>query len=256
MTKLVPGLCSVTFRQLGVDEVIDVASRAELQAIEWGADVHVRPGDPAYAARVREQCAEVGLACPSYGTYFFAGKSPDTELAPLLDNADALGATTVRAWAPGDPRPQYWHESVPVVEALRRACDRAAEHDLAVAVEFHPDTLTATARSTRELLSDVDRPNFRTYWQPVPGATSLHALTEIDPVLSHLQNLHVFSWNDDRSRLPLVAHEALWRAVLAKVAAQPDDGTACAYLEFVESDDPAVLARDGAALRSWIDALS
>ena len=254
--SILPGLCSVTFRQLGVDEVIEVASRAGLQAIEWGADVHLRPGDPAYAARVREQCADVGVACPSYGSYFFAGKSPTDELAPLFANANGLGASTVRVWAPGDSRPQYWHESAPVVEALADACDQAAEHGLTIAVEFHPNTLTATARSTRELLADVDRPNFRTYWQPVPGTTSLHALTELDPVLSHLQNLHVFSWNEDSSRLPLAAHEDLWRAVLAKVDEQPDERTVCAYLEFVEGDDPAVLARDGATLRSWIDALS
>ena len=88
MSTILPGLCSVTFRQLGVDEVIEVASRAGLQTIEWGADVHLRPGDSAYAARVREQCADVGVACPSYGSYFFAGKSPTNELAPLFANAE------------------------------------------------------------------------------------------------------------------------------------------------------------------------
>jgi 3-dehydroshikimate dehydratase len=256
MAAIVPGLCSVTFRQLRVDEIVTVAARAGLRAVEWGADVHVPPGDVDLAADVREQCTAVGLACPSYGSYFFAGKSPDDEIDPLLANAGALGASTVRVWAPGDPRPQYWHESAPVVEALARACDRAAEHGLTIAVEFHPNTLTATARSTRELLADVDRTNLRTYWQPMPGATTLHALTEIDPVLSHLQNLHVFSWNDDSSRLPLVAHEDLWRSVLAKAAEQPDERTLYAYLEFVEGDDPSVLPRDAAVLRSWIDDLS
>ena len=38
-----PGLCSVTLRGMPPDAVIGVAAEAGLEAIEWGADVHV-PG--------------------------------------------------------------------------------------------------------------------------------------------------------------------------------------------------------------------
>ena len=46
-----PGLVSVTFRQLAPEALIDLAARAGLAAIEWGADIHVPPGDDANAVR-------------------------------------------------------------------------------------------------------------------------------------------------------------------------------------------------------------
>lgn len=256
MTAIAAGMCSVTFRQLSAEEIIDVAAAARLQAIEWGADVHVRPGDTARAEQVRDQCADRGLACASYGSYYFAGKSAVDELAPTLETARALGATTVRVWAPGDARPEHWGASAPVIDALAHACDAAAELELTIAMEFHPGTLTETARSTREVLADVNRPNLRTYWQPVPGATHLHALTELDPVLRHLEHLHVFSWETDSTRLPLAAHASLWRRVLAKVASQHADRQAYAYLEFVPGDAPEALTRDATTLRGWLEELT
>jgi sugar phosphate isomerase/epimerase len=153
MTAIAPGLCSVTFRHLRAEDVIDLAAAAQLQAIEWGADIHVPPGNTARAKLVRDQCADRGLACASYGSYYFAGKSPVDELAPTLTTARALGATTVRVWAPGDPRPENWDASASVTDALAHACDAAAELGLTIAMEFHPGTLTETARSTREVLA-------------------------------------------------------------------------------------------------------
>lgn len=248
MTTIVPGLCSVTFRQLDSDQLIDVAARTGLSAIEWGADVHVPPGDLKRAAHVRDRCTTEGLTCLSYGSYWFAGKSPSDEIDDLLDTAVALGAGTVRVWAPG--------ERSPAVAALARACDRAASRDLTIALEFHPNTLTETADSTIRLLADVDRPNLRTYWQPRPGDTGADAIRELEPVLSALEHLHVFSWNADSSRLPLAAHEETWLCALRMVARRPDDRPLNAYLEFVENDDPAVLARDAATLCAWIEQMA
>lgn len=250
MTEIIPGLCSVTFRSLDADEIIALTRQAGLGAIEWGADVHLLPGDLVEAARLRDRCAAKDVQCASYGSYWFAGQSSDDEFAVVLETAQTLGATTVRVWAPGDPRPQHWDDAAPVVDALRRACDRA--DDLTIAVEFHPGTLTETARSTRELLASVDRDNIRTYWQPHPGADHLHALTELDPVVLHLANLHVFSWDADSNRLPLDAHESLWRQALHKVATTSHEPRLYAYLEFVADDDPGALTRDAATLLGWL----
>jgi len=46
---LIPGLVSVTFRQLTVPEIGELATECGLQAVEWGGDVHVPPGDFAAA---------------------------------------------------------------------------------------------------------------------------------------------------------------------------------------------------------------
>ena len=39
------GLLSITFRHLNISQIVNVASRAQLDALEWGWDIHVPPGD-------------------------------------------------------------------------------------------------------------------------------------------------------------------------------------------------------------------
>ena len=62
----------MTLRQLPVEEVVAVAASAGLAAIEWGADVHVPPGDEAAAERGPVGRASAGVAVASYGSYYRA----------------------------------------------------------------------------------------------------------------------------------------------------------------------------------------
>ena len=38
-----PGLCSVTFRELDAERVVELAAEAGLACVEWAGDVHVPP---------------------------------------------------------------------------------------------------------------------------------------------------------------------------------------------------------------------
>src|SRR5688572_7298364 len=100
MSVLRPGVCSVTFRSRSPQEVIDAAVAADLEGIEWGADVHVPPGEDALAADVRRRTEDAGLTCPSYGSYLAAGKSSPERIPTVLATARALGAANVRVWCP------------------------------------------------------------------------------------------------------------------------------------------------------------
>jgi sugar phosphate isomerase/epimerase len=256
MPVLRSGLCSVTFRELPADEIIDLAADAQLSAVEWGADVHVRPGDIDEAERVRRRCADHGLECPSYGSYFAATQSRVEELDDVAATAEALGASVIRVWSPYGVGPGADRGAVETIaRALGDACDRVAPRGLTLALEFHPDTLTETADSARALIAAIDRPNLRTYWQPRPGATAEHAFHELTRVLPLLAHLHVFAWRPDSSRLPLVEHEELWRKALSTVASAADANERVAYLEFVADDDPAAFAADAKTLREWIESM-
>jgi sugar phosphate isomerase/epimerase len=255
VTGLVPGLCSISFRALGADEVLALAEKGGLEAIEWGADVHAPPADLRTLRELAARCGDAGISCPSYGTYFFAGRTPTQEIGPLLDGALALGARTVRVWAamgvvPGAPD----EEREPVVDALREVAAAAERRDLDTGIEFHPGTLTQTAASTLELLRDAGSPRLLSYWQPEAGAVPERSLAELDAVLPSLAHLHVFSWDPDpQSRRPLDHLDVMWRAALRR-AAGATTGTVprCAYLEYLPDDDPAALVRDAGVLRRWI----
>src|SRR3954470_14190851 len=94
-----PGLCSVTLRRLGVEDVVRVAAEAGLEAIEWGGDVHVPPGDDAAADAARAAGEAAGVAVASYGSYFRAGDDPLEAFAAVRDTAERLGAPRIRIWA-------------------------------------------------------------------------------------------------------------------------------------------------------------
>lgn len=257
MSELVGGLCSVTFRDRGVDEVARLATSAGLRAVEWGADVHVPPGDTAAADRARSASAAAGLACPSYGSYLLADgdASPDL-VARVLESAVALGATNVRVWTPFGVEPGSAHASE-VAAVLATVAEAAAARDLTVSLEFHAGTLTATVESTRALLDAVDAPNLYASWQPPYWLLARSAAADAADVVAlapRLAHLHVYEWSAALERRPLETGVERWRAVLpaARAATEGWPGPRCAFLEFVTDDDPAALARDAAVLLGWL----
>lgn len=250
MTAIRPGLCSVTFRALAPEEIVALAADAGLEAVEWGGDVHVPPGDVARAARVARATTDAGLAVASYGSYFRAGVGE--ELAPILDSAEALGADRVRIWAgsvdAADATDADWAQTV---DRLRTAAAEAGERGIGLALEFHSGTLAATAPATLRLLDEVDSPHLSTYWQPTVAASVDAVLGEYRALASLTSAAHVFSWWPAKERLPLRARDVLWRRFFAEASAAPHPPRD-ALLEFVPGDDPALLASEAASLRSYL----
>ena len=232
---MIPGLVSVTFRQLSPAEIVALTVDAGLAAIEWGGDVHVPLGDFRTAREVAARCADHGIAVEAYGSYYRGSG----DFGPVLATALALGAPRIRVWAGSSADA----DRAAVAENLRAAAVLAHGEGVAVAVEHHAGTLTETLDSALALYAEV--PELTAYWQPPIGSTTADALVAVpalDPVA-----VHVFSWADDGTRLPLAAREDLWRPVLASLPADRH-----ALLEFVRDDSPAAFAQDAATLREWL----
>jgi sugar phosphate isomerase/epimerase len=249
-----PGLCSVTLRGRSIDDVVRLAAECRLEAIEWGGDGHVPPTDVAASTRARAASTAAGLDVASYGSYAFAAGIPDDEeTAALLDTALALGAPSVRVWA-GFGTEAGTAAYTALVAGLQTFTRAAAVRELAVALEFHGGTPTATVAGTLALLDVVAAPNLTTYWQPPywRGATTPGAdAAEVIALGSHLSHLHVYEWAGPEQRLPLEAGEERWRAVLA-AAGSIERQDRIAFLEFVGGDDPDALRRDARTLRAWL----
>jgi sugar phosphate isomerase/epimerase len=250
---IVPGLCSVTMRQLTVEEVAKVAAEADLRAIEWGGDVHVPPSDGDAVRRARTAVEVAGLECASYGSYLLAdGDAAKETILRVLDTAVALGAPSVRVWTPfgvgpGSPR------TTEVVDALATVTALAAERDLRIGLEYHAHTLTATASSTLDLLAAVDARNLSTYWQPpywLPTREPAADAAEVATLGGHLSHLHVYEWAGAEDRRPLAEGDARWQAVLGALPESPR----VAFLEFVRDDDPRALLADARTLHAWLEA--
>lgn len=255
--SLRPGLCSVTFRDREVPEVVDLAVDAGLACIEWGGDVHVPHGDLAAAAVAAEATRSAGLDVASYGSYLCADDDAGVALPAVLDTAETLGAPAIRVWAPFGIEPDAGAEAhASVARALTTIAGSAAERNMAVYLEFHGGTLTATARSAVGLLHEVGADNLLCgwqppYWDPQPVESDVADLALLAPSLAHL---HVYAWLPDGTREALAAEDALWPTRLVTAGATPPVAglPRAALLEFVADDDPAAFVADARTLRRWL----
>jgi 3-dehydroshikimate dehydratase len=247
------GLVSVTFRQLPADEVVELAAKAGLGAIEWGGDVHVPLGSLVTAKRVKALCEVHGLAIAAYGSYLRAGSIDREEMRSAVATAEALGAPRIRVWAGNVGTAQAGvGDRMAVTRGLAELADVAASSGIEIAMEFHRNTLTDEVDSTITLLLDVGAPNLKTYWQPPVDLNEAQCLAQLEALMPWLSTVHVFSWWPSNTRLPLAGRESLWRAVLNRLAAEPREINA--LLEFVADDSVDQLARDAADLHTWVHA--
>ena len=252
---ILPGLVSITFRQLSPHEIVEWVVRAGLDAIEWGGDVHVPHGDLARAAAVAAMTADAGLAACAYGSYYRVGHDEPVAFETVLETAEALGAPLIRVWAgkkgsadaDEDDRRRVVEESVRIAELAERA-------GMTVAYEYHGHTLTDTVASARRLLDAVVAENVQTFWQPPRGGSPADRMAGLRDVLDRLANLHVFHWDGvTGERLPLAAGRADWLAWLG-IAAATGRGH-YALLEFVRGDDPEAFLEDAAVLKDMVSQL-
>jgi sugar phosphate isomerase/epimerase len=245
---LIPGLVSVTFRQLTPEEIVPLVTRAHLRSIEWGGDVHVPHGDVARARHVRALTESAGLTCCSYASYYRLAH-PDPVNPPfetVLDTALALGAPLIRVW-PGtlgsaEATPEYRAQ---VTADARRICDLAQSAGVRVAFEYHTRTLTDTNESAQRLLHDIAHPNLDLLWQPTPGMDPATRLAGLRLALPHLANLHVYHYTGT-AYAPLADISAEWSRYFA--AARTTGRDHHCLLEFVRDDSPEAFLDDAATL--------
>lgn len=240
-------VASVTFRGKSIPEVAALARAAGLDAIEWGADIHVPPGEER-AARLALACThENGLCISAYGSYYRAGAGE--AFAPVLHTARLLGCRVIRVWAGRTASADCTADGRAAVCAqLAEAVRLAAQAECVVATEYHAGTLTDTLASACALLDEV--PGLRTLWQPPVGMPQAENLRALHALGDRLENLHVFCWDAHGAPRPLAAGAAGWRACFAAVPRR----TAPRYatLEFVKDGSEAQFLEDAATLRALL----
>ncbi|MCA1404208.1 sugar phosphate isomerase/epimerase [Ensifer sp. IC3342] len=251
MSTFEPGLCTVTFRNLPADRIVELAMEAGLAAIEWAGDAHVPPGDEPIARDVRRLSEKAGLAT-SYGSYVAPPTDDLSEFRRALDSAIALGASNIRIWPGARQRDSKDYSASERRAAAAAICDMGAEaarYGVTVSLEYHPQSLTDETDSARRLIDAVAHNNVYLYWQPRPGLPLDEALAETAQIGQHVSHVHVFAWDADRNRFPLTSAADYWRAVLAAMPASRWNERRFAMLEFVANDDPAAFFEDAATLK-------
>lgn len=256
--KLPTSLTSITFRQLDWPKVLEVTREAGIDAIEWGGDVHVPPGDPETAKEVLNACKASGVSVSAYGSY----DRSTGDFAPVLSTAKALETSLIRIWAgPKGSAETSPDEREDVTKAIRSRCEQAEAEGIIIGLEYHGGTLTDTLESALDLFESVNHQNLRLFWQPRVAGTPEGNLRELRAVFPHLGNIHLFHWGPGghKDRRSLEEGRADWTSYLKETAGYFNKHTAqplpFVTFEFVREDSPSSLMEDAAVLRSILDKL-
>ncbi|GIV17940.1 MAG: hypothetical protein KatS3mg022_3375 [Armatimonadota bacterium] len=138
-----------------------------------------------------------------------------------------------------------------MIDDSRRIAEIASDEGITLCYEFHRDTLTDSAGSTKRLLESVNHPAMRTYWQPRAEQTVLRNLRDLRAVLPWLVNVHAFWWTARGERRPLREGWSDWRHFLDIVRLAGDDRWV--LVEFVRGDSPEAFLEDARTLRQWLN---
>ena len=251
-----PGLVSITFQQLAVEQVVELSKASGLMGIEWSGTPHHVPHDniekAAYAADITSQA---GLEVAAYGSYYRVGVSEDEGLsfASVLETADTLGTGVLRVWAgrknSQDVDDVYWKR---IVDESRRIAELAAARDIRVVYEFHEGTLTNTYESCKRLLETVNHPNVLTYWQPLHGTGAEENCEGMELIMPWIAGVHVFHWwPTHEMRHLLEVGKGNWIQYFDKFKDLSED--VYGLLEFTKDDSPKNLKADVATLKNLIE---
>lgn len=242
-------LTSVTFRSLGVDDVIALAKKAGLDGIEWGGDIHVPPGELETARITREKTSAAGLLVLSYGSCFTLGENGHGAeyFQTVLETAAALGAPVVRIWARKTPSADCTEDVfLTDASALKEYAAMASGYGIRIGIEFHNGTYNDTAESSLRLLNAVGAQNLRTYWQPIHPYEG--NLEDIKRLASHIENVHVYNWIYGERTVRKMLSENLrdWQDYIALIGARPY------VLEFAKDDLPENFLQDAKTLHELV----
>lgn len=254
--NFISGLVSVSFRQLEPVEIVELCASAELEALEWGGDVHVPPGDMRNAQEVRRMTQDAGLRVAAYGSYYRAGnlEKSGAPFDVILETAIALGAPKIRVWAGtkgSDAASQEdWNSAIADMCAIAESAEKAG---VKVCLEYHSVTLTDSLASVERILASTPE-SVRFLWQPSSHYSAEERLAALPQVLPRLEHLHVYHWLPSHERRPLAEGEREWKQYLNLLVA--DGRSRELLLEFVKDDSTDQLREDAATLRSWIQEIA
>ncbi len=241
------GLCSVSFRSLGYQEIISYAKKFGIDCIEWGSDVHAKESDLETVKKIKEESLKNSIKCESYGTYFRL-ENVD-KFKEYLNAAKVLGVKVMRIWSGVKSSSDLTSEEYFNLVDLARQCGKLAfKEGIIVAFEYHVSTLTDNPSSTLKFLSDINLSNVKTYWQPMYWSknTLEENIGSIKILKEKIVNVHVYEWDKNKNRYDLHAGMNLWREYLKHL----NEGNF--YLEFFKDNSLEQFEKDAKTLKELL----
>ena len=240
------GLVSISFRAHTPEEILRAMKDAGLTHIEWGSDVHAPKDDKNALSALADMTREYGITVSSYGTYFFLGETPLSELEGYIDAAKALGTRLLRLWCGKKSGASMTEEEkTAFLFECKRAAEIAEAHGVTLCMECHRNSFTERLEDSLLLMREINSPHFEMYYQPHQWKTVEENLEMAEKLSPFTHVIHVFQWKGS-DRFPLAEGIDEWRGYLSYFEGQP------LLLEFMPDDRIESLKTEAEALKRLI----
>ena len=241
------GLCSVTFRKMSPEKIIDIAKKAGISFIEWGADVHVKTTED--AKKVKDLCDKNSISISSYGSYFNSAFFDEEKWVQVCEITKEMGADSIRIWLgkknSEDTDEEYYNLLLSNTKVM---CEIAARYGLFVCPECHDNTFNNNTDAILRFISDLRRDNFRTYFQS-RYRRSAYDLDRIERTFPYIKNVHISFRDLKREQLFRKKDKSYIKTLLKKLEEKSFSGIV--MIEFVSSDSEKSLLKDIEKLKKY-----
>ncbi len=241
------GLASVTFRNKTVEEIVSLCKKADVDCIEWGADVHVITAEDAEKAKAL--CDKANIRISSYGSYYRVGSGDEKQWLTLCENAKIMGAESIRVWL-GEKNSEDTseHEYKKLLTDLENICTAAEKYGLLVCPECHDYTFNNDTDAFLKIRNELDMKNFRTYFQSRYFRMA-YDLDRIDRTYDFIENVHVSYSDMKREQEDKIKDENYLDTLLRKFRDKSFNGAV--ILEFTENAAETSFFEDIQKLRAY-----
>lgn len=253
------GLCSGACLSLAVDEVIGLAKTSRLEAMEWAADAHVRPGDSKLAERVMMATLRADMTISSYASIYRACSEEHDipKFKALLATASAMYAPNLRIYAPAATMARTGllgrgREEV-VAGELRRLGDEAASRGVTVCLSLGKNTMLDGYSAALSLVSRTDHPFVRLAWEDLPASPDAEATKAVEEAESKAALLIARCVDRDGAAIGIDGRFAEWRKRIAAFKRAERDPKMGSFILIGSARDAAGLTSEVSALRALID---
>ena len=225
------GICSIIWKdRLDIFEVIETAARVGAEGIEiWGQPPHIPEGnDPGRVADIAEAMQARDIIAPQFGSYARATAADFAEkLQADLQVTAALNAPAMRIWAgAADSEVADADHWARVIDAIRLACQTAADLGLLITLERHQNTVTNSLWGCQRVIDELDHPALRINYQVIP--TDPEVIDEEIRILSpHILNTHATNARHSggqREASPLADGDTDWARLIQALRTAGTDG--------------------------------
>ena len=241
------GLCSVTFRKLPAEKIVDIAVRNGISYIEWGADVHVKNLNDAKA--VKELCDKNSIKISSYGSYFNSAIYSEDEWTRVCEIAKTMDAESIRIWLgkknSEDTDEEYYSL---LLSNTKKMCDIAKSFGLLVCPECHDNTFNNNTDAILKFINDLQRENFRTYFQSRYYRMA-YDIDRIERTHPYIKDVHISFRDLKKEQLFRKKDRFYIKTLLRKLYEMNFQGIV--MIEFVCSDKEKALIKDIEKLKKY-----